>query len=608
MKIKLSIFSGNIGKFISLKSITKRKKTIFLLLLLLIGGYLIYTKFKKEEQISYVLTKVSKDNLQVTISGSGYVTSESQLQLKSKVGGKIVYLGVKNGDYLKKGDLILKIDDTEAQKLVKDAEISLENAKLSLEKIKKPIDKDQILQAQSLLEQTKEEKRKTEDDLISEYENSFIKINQVFKDIPDIIERVKNDLFVLDISKQYVNIDYFAELIRFSKPEVIPIRDNVYIYYKKTKNDFNKSFDLYKNLNKNSSYEDIEETLNLTSETVKNLSETLKNAINVLESYRNFILESKGTGNDYVYTLLDKLNNYLTTINTHVTNLTLSKNNISQLKNSLNLADQDIQFREEQLNKLLRGADELDIKMQELSVKQKENDLLNAKRKLEDYYIYSPLSGYIGQINIKNGEEINAGTVVGIITSREKIAEISLNEIDLVKVKTGQMVMLTLDAVPDKKYRGRVVEIDPIGSVDQGVVNYKVKIIFENPSPEIKDGMSVDAEIITERKENVLLVPNQAIKNLRNQNYVEMVLDDINFPQNRNQLIINYQPKTERRFIKTGLANDEFTEVVSGLKENDIIILRSSGGSKNNINQQRNIFQFGGPGQLRGIRSSGIRQ
>lgn len=585
-----------------------KKLLIFVLILVLGGSYFVYKRILEKNSLSYILTKVRKGDLEVVVSGSGYVNLGSEIQLKSKTGGKVVYLGVRNGDYIKKGQLILKIDDSDAQKLVRDSEISLESAKIALEKLKKPPEKDEILQARNSLEQAKEEKNKIEDNLKSEYENAIIRLNQAFKDIPDIIENIKKDLLVLYISKQDVNIDYFTNLIKYSRPEVVALRDNVYFYYEKAKNSYDDAFGYYKNLTKNSSPEDIEKVLSLTYETTKYLSDTLKNAINILESYRDFILKSQGSGVDYAYTLLNNLNSYISTINTNLNNLNLSQNNISQLKSSLNLANQTIELRQEQLNRLLRGPDELDIKSQELIVKQKENDLLNAKEKLKDYYIYSPISGRIGQINVKEGEEINAGTIIGIVSGKEKIAEINLNEVDIANVKIGDESKLTLDAVFNKTFRGKVIEIDPIGTVEQGVVSYKIKILFENPSNEIKDGMSVNADIITQRKENILLVPNQAIKNLGNQKYVEVVLDKLNFPQNRSQITINYKPNTERRFIKTGLTNDELTEIIEGLNENEIIVLRAITNNQSSNNQQRNIFQFGGPGQFRGIRTPGIRQ
>lgn len=585
-----------------------KKLSIFILILVLGGSYFSYKKFSNNNSQSYVLTKIMRETLEITVSGSGYVSSENQIQLKSKVSGNVVYLGAKNGDYVYKGQLTLKIDDRDIQNTITNAEISLENAKIALEKLKKPPEENEILQAQNSLEQAKLDKSKIENNLKLEYENTIIRLNQAFKDIPNIIENIKKDLFTLDISNQYFNIDFFTNLIQYSRPEVSGLKNNVYYYYEKAKNSYNEAFNYYKDLTKDSPSGDIEKTLNLSYEITKYLSETLKNAISVLEIYRDFILKSQGSGIDYVYTLLNNLNSYLSIVNTNLNNLNLSKTNISQLKNSLNLADQTINLRQEQLNRLLKGPDELDIKSQELIVKQKENDLLNAKQKLNDYYIYSPISGYIGQINVKVGEEINAGTIIGVISGKEKIAEINLNEVDVANVKIGDQVKLSLDAIPGKTFKGKVIEVDPIGTVEQGVVSYKVKILFENASDEVKDGMSVDVEIIVERKENVVLAPNQSIKSLRNQKYIEVVKENVNFEKDQNQKIINYQPNIERRFIKTGLTNDEYTEVLEGLNEGEIIVLRTISNNQTSNNQQRNIFQFGGSGQFRGIRTPGIRQ
>jgi multidrug efflux pump subunit AcrA (membrane-fusion protein) len=96
-----------------------------------------------------------------------------------------------------------------------------------------------------------------------------------------------------------------------------------------------------------------------------------------------------------------------------------------------------------------------------------------------------------------------------------------------------------------------------------------VKISLEEENKEIKPGMSVNAEIIVDRKENVLIVPNSAIKSDRMRKYVEVVK---NYEIERKKLfepVAISQNLIEKRYIKTGISNDEFTEVLKGLKEEE---------------------------------------
>jgi multidrug efflux pump subunit AcrA (membrane-fusion protein) len=126
------------------------------------------------------------------------------------------------------------------------------------------------------------------------------------------------------------------------------------------------------------------------------------------------------------------------------------------------------------------------------------------------------------------------------------------------KVKVNQKVTLTFDAIEDLNITGEVAEIDALGTVTQGVVNYGVKIIFDTQDERVKSGMSVSAAIITDIKQDVLLVPNAAVKS-NNGQYVEVL--ENNIPRNQT--------------VETGLSNDTMTEITSGLKEGDKVITQT---------------------------------
>ena len=100
----------------------------------------------------------------------------------------------------------------------------------------------------------------------------------------------------------------------------------------------------------------------------------------------------------------------------------------------------------------------------------------------------------------------------------------------MAKVKVGQKVTLTFDAIEDLSITGEVAEIDTLGTVSQGVVNYAVKIVFDTQDERVKSGMSVSAAIITDVKQDVLLVPNAAVKS-NDEQYVEVL--ENNIPRNQ---------------------------------------------------------------------------
>ncbi len=216
------------------------------------------------------------------------------------------------------------------------------------------------------------------------------------------------------------------------------------------------------------------------------------------------------------------------------------------------------------------------LESKELNVRQKENAFLNAKENLGDYYVRAPFDGVIAQTDVKKGDPVSSASVVAMLITRQKLAEVSLNEVDVAQIKIDQKATLTFDAIPNLTITGQVAEIDTVGTVSQGVVTYNVKIAFDTQDERVKPAMSVSAAIVTEAKPNVLLVPNSAVKSQGGLSYVELVDgDDMNvaLTANVSGAILKNSPR--RQQVEAGTANDEFTEITSGLNEGDIIVTRT---------------------------------
>ena len=217
---------------------------------------------------------------------------------------------------------------------------------------------------------------------------------------------------------------------------------------------------------------------------------------------------------------------------------------------------------------------DLDLRSSELSVKQKENSLQDAKDKLADYYVRAPFEGTIATVNVKKSDSVSSGAVVATLITTKQIAEVSLNEVDLATVKVGQKVNLTFDAVPKLTISGEVSEIDSIGTESQGVVTYNVKISFDTQDERVKSGMSVSAAIITAIKQDVLVVSNSAIKSQNGLSYVEMFDGPLVKPTDGLIGSISVIAPTKIP-VEVGISNDSETEIISGIKEGDEIITRT---------------------------------
>jgi len=135
-----------------------------------------------------------------------------------------------------------------------------------------------------------------------------------------------------------------------------------------------------------------------------------------------------------------------------------------------------------------------------------------------------------------------------------------IDEIDIAKVQLGQEVNIILDALPDEEVKGNVVFISPVGTIIAGVVSYDTTITLKNPVAELRDGMSATAEVIIERHDDVLSIPNRYIRGTTENPMVVVLVDE----------------QEEEREITLGLTDGINTEILSGLDEGEKVILPTS--------------------------------
>jgi HlyD family secretion protein len=131
--------------------------------------------------------------------------------------------------------------------------------------------------------------------------------------------------------------------------------------------------------------------------------------------------------------------------------------------------------------------------------------------------------------------------------------------------------MMTFDAIPEKEYSGRVVEVASIGSAMQGVVNFTVTIELGNPDTSVRPGMTAAVNIVTDLVEGVLVVPNRAVRLIQGQRVVYVLRED--------------NPVPQMVEVELGLTSDTVSELVGGdVREGDVLVL----------NPPTNPFQPGG--------------
>ncbi len=190
----------------------------------------------------------------------------------------------------------------------------------------------------------------------------------------------------------------------------------------------------------------------------------------------------------------------------------------------------------------------------------------NMQDTMSSYTITAPISGTIIEKDAKQGDAMTSGTTLCIIYDLSYLEmQINVDELQISSLTVGQKVQITADAVQSKTYIGTVTRVSMKGTASGGTTTYPVTIQLDDTDG-LRPGMNANAEIVVAEANNVLTVPNAAI--VRG-NYV-LVTQDSPSASNADETMAApdgyvYVP------VQTGVSDDDYTEITSGLKDSDTI-------------------------------------
>ncbi|WP_135211282.1 efflux RND transporter periplasmic adaptor subunit [Vitreimonas flagellata] len=151
------------------------------------------------------------------------------------------------------------------------------------------------------------------------------------------------------------------------------------------------------------------------------------------------------------------------------------------------------------------------------AVAQAQAQVATARTDLDRSVIRSPIDGVVVDRQVNVGQPVasslQAATLFVIAQDLSRLqANITVDEADIGDVREGQSVRFTVDAFPDREFEGRVSQVRQQGVAESGVVSYTVVVEADNPGRQLLPGMTANAEIVLEQRENVLRVPNTALR------------------------------------------------------------------------------------------------
>ncbi|MPM18900.1 Multidrug resistance protein MdtA [bioreactor metagenome] len=218
-----------------------------------------------------------------------------------------------------------------------------------------------------------------------------------------------------------------------------------------------------------------------------------------------------------------------------------------------------------------------------------------SQKQLEDYTITSPIDGTIVDKQIKAGEKVESGNTLCIIYDLSYLEmTLSVDELDITQVSVGQNVTITADAVEGETFTGQVTKISMAGTTSNSATTYPVTVRIDDYG-DLWPGMNVDAEIVLAENDNALSIPSAA---LERGNKVLITADS---PSAANALEDKAPDNYVYVSVKTGVSNDDYIEITSGLQEGDTVAYLPVSSSSSGME----MMMAGGPGGEMGSEGPG---
>jgi multidrug efflux pump subunit AcrA (membrane-fusion protein) len=205
-----------------------------------------------------------------------------------------------------------------------------------------------------------------------------------------------------------------------------------------------------------------------------------------------------------------------------------------------------------------------DLQYAEAQVLQARAALQIAEANLGYANITAPMGGVVASVSTQQGETVTSGsaaaqapTFVTIIDLNRLQVDAYVDETDIGKVRVGHEATFSVDAFPDKEFSGKVTAIYPKALIQQNVVTYDVVITIDNREGLLRPDMTANTTLTVAKRDKVLAIPNQAVRREEGERVV----------------LVQDGDRLMRRSVKTGWKDKTYTEILSGLREGDRVIV-----------------------------------
>ncbi len=441
----------------------------------------------------------------VKVKETGYLEPLLSVEIKSNVEGEIKKLYVKDGDYVEKEQILLKIDDAQVVEERNQAKANLDAAKAQLEQAKLGIHLTEQ-QQDSALNQAYD----TVEAAKAAYDSAKALSEQRIAQADTEIATTENSLEQDKISKQQTELALLQAKLALQQYK--DAEKSAKVALQNAESEMNRIEELYeKEFVARKTLEDAQTRYASALAQHQSAEKNIDSQKKAVESHEANI-ESRQKA-----------------IETRETTLAFQKQNLEAIKTSqaaqVRQAKVQLNISKTRLKQLQETtSDEKEISRYSEATAQAnllrtESRLKDAEERLKWTIVIAPMAGTITQLRVEEGEIVTSGrsayaqgpAIMTVADLSKMVVKTYINEHDISKIKVGQKVGITAEAIRDKTYQGQVKEISPSGQQRENIIAFDITIeIFGSPK-ELRPGMRAKVDIVVVDKDDVLQLPIETV-------------------------------------------------------------------------------------------------
>jgi len=511
--------------------------------------------FSKPKEPSFSIVKAYIGNISEEVSETGKVTKGETINVSFKGAGRIENIYVQTGENVAQGDVLARLEKSQLEIQLQEAQANLSLYQAQLDKLLTGATAEQIQVSQTAVSNKEVSlknaqqsliniKAQTEEDLNADYEDALNTLNDAF---------VKADNAYNAIS--LIQRTYFTK------------NDQEGLTVQEKEEDARIAVDQIENYASSAQNNPQQSNIDLAILRIKDNLLIISNALTLVRencesiNYRNAVASADKTSLDNHRSYINTAQNSVTASSQAIASIKLTnKIAIDQAEAAVLVAQGQFKAAQDDFSFLTAQPRSEDIDFNQAQVNQARAKVALLEKQISDSALKSPINGQIAKIQKEVGEQVqspSADFVFSIIPQAPFQIEVDIPEVDIGKIAIDNKCQINLDAFPEQKFSGQVIEIDPAETIIGGVVYYKIKVSINEDDSKIKSGMTANVIVVSASKTNVLIIPQRAVTEKNDKQWVK-ILDSKN-------------PKEIE--IQTGLkGNKGDVEVISGLNEGQEVI------------------------------------